>query len=131
MACINQSVSITTDASGDATVYTGYVNGRILGIIYKPGSSGIDTGAGLTITTETTGQAVLTKATAGTSTVFFYPRAQVHDAADGAALTLDGTRKNVDYIRAVNERIKVVVASGGNAKSGSIEFITDDDDAIV
>ncbi len=118
------SVSITTDASGDSTDYTEAVRGPIRAVVYLRGDAGdLATGTDFTITTEDTKQAVLTVTNAGTANVDWHPRLQVQDAADGSDLTLDGTRKMVDYVFAAGERIEVVTADGGNATSGTLTFI--------
>jgi len=118
-------VDIVTAADGSATVYLTHgesrkPNGFLVAIKYTPGT--IETGAGLTITGESSGIPILTKASAGTSQVFYYPRAFPNAAADGAAGTVATER-----IPIKDERIKVVVASGGNAKAGSIEAILQTD----
>ena len=110
---------IVTDSSGDATVYLSHGNNRspngfLVALKYTPGT--LDTGADLTITGETSGIPILTKADAGTNAVFFYPRALLNQAADGAA-----GASGSEYIPIKDERIKVVVANGGNAGAGSIE----------
>jgi len=115
------SADIVTDASGDATVYLTHgtsrkLNGFLVVLKYTPGT--LATGADLTITGETSGIPILTKANAGTSTVFYYPRALLNQVADGAA-GASGT----ESIPIKDERIKVVVAQGGNAGAGSIEAI--------
>jgi len=112
---------IVTDASGNATVYLTHgisrkPNGFLVCLKYTPGT--LDTGADLTVTGESSGIPILTKANAGTGVVFFYPRAIVNQVADGAA-GASGT----EFIPIKDERIKVVIAQGGNAKSGSIEAI--------
>ena len=112
---------ITTDASGDATVYLSHglnrkPNGFLVALKYTPGT--LETGADLTITGESSGIPILTIANAGTSVVFYYPRALSNAVADGAAGTV-----NTEFIPIKDERIKVVVAQGGNAKAGSIEAI--------
>lgn len=112
---------IITDASGDATVYLSHginrkPNGFLVAIKYTPGT--IATGADLTITGESSGIPILTKADAGTSAVFYYPRALNNAVADGAAAS-SGT----ELIPIKDERIKVVVANGGNGGVGSIEAI--------
>ena len=112
---------IVTDASGDATVYLthGQVrkpNGFLVALKYTPGS--LDTGADLTITGEDSGIPILTKANAGTSTVFYYPRALINAVADGAEAA-----NGSEFIPIKDERIKVVIAQGGNAGAGSIEAI--------
>jgi hypothetical protein len=60
----------------------------------------------------------MTKANAGTSTVWYYPREFPNAVADGAAGTVATERIPIE-----NDRIKVVVAQGGNAGAGSIEAI--------
>lgn len=115
-----QTVAITTIADGSATVYSGKVTGRLIAIKYAPGSSQLATGADLTITAETTGQAILTKANAGVNTVWYYPVAAGNKVADGAASTLTEVP-----IFLCDERIKVVVAEGGDKKTGSIGFLVD------
>jgi len=112
---------IVTDASGDATVYLTHgesrkPNGFLVVLKYTPGT--IATGADLTITGETSGIPILTKVDAGTSIVFWYPRALLNAVADGAASTNPS-----EFIPIKDERIKVVIAQGGNAGAGSIEAI--------
>ena len=82
---------------------------------YFPGT--IATGADLTITIEDSGVAVLTKADAGTSNVSYYPRAPNTEVADGSAGSA------VELIPVVDDRLKVVVAQGGDTKTGEIELI--------
>lgn len=115
------SAEIVTDASGDATVYLSpginrKPNGFLVVIKYTPGT--IATGADLTITGESSGIPILTKADAGTSPVFYYPRALNNAVADGAAGSAGS-----ELIPIKDERIKVVVAQGGNGGVGSIEAI--------
>ncbi len=112
---------ITTDASGNATVYLEHgpnrkPNGFLVALKYTPGT--IATGADLTITGETSGIPIMTKANAGTSAVWYYPRALPNAVADGAAGTVPA-----QSIPIKDERIKIVIAEGGNAKEGSIEAI--------
>lgn len=112
---------IVTDASGNATVYlTHGINrkphGQLLVLKYTPGT--LDTGADLTVTGETSGIPILTASNVGTAVKFYYPRALVNQVADGAA-GASGT----EMIPIRDERIKVVVAQGGNVTAGSIEAI--------
>ena len=108
---------IDTDGDGDATVYLGSnIRGLLLELRYYPGT--LATGASLTVTGETSGKAILTKSSAGTSNVSFCPRALPSAVAYGS----DGSSSS-ELIPMMNERIKVVVASGGATKSGSIQAI--------
>lgn len=114
------TATITTNAGGDATVYVGTcIRGCVKAILYQPGT--LDGGADLTITGETNGQAILTKANAGTSNVWFYPVAPSSKVADGAASSITET-----HVPVFMERIKVVVAQGGNTLAGSISVFTDE-----
>ena len=113
--------SIVTDASGNATVYLAHginsnPNGVLVCLKYTPGT--LDTGADLTITGESSGIPILTVTNAGTSNAFWYPRAKLHEVADAS----EGSAGS-EWIPIMNERIKIVVAQGGNAGAGSIEAI--------
>lgn len=113
------SITITTDGSGDATVYLGSrLRGRVHAIKYAPGD--LDTGADLTITGETTAVEILVKANAGTSTVWYYPRVIPNKNTDGSAFT-----DLAADIHVLNERIKVVAAQGGDTKTGTITAYVD------
>jgi hypothetical protein len=113
------SASIVTAADGSATVYLGTrLRGRVHAIKYMPGT--IDTGADLTITGETTAVPILVKANAGTANVFYYPRVIPNKNTDGTAFT-----DVAADIRVLNERIKVVVAQGGDTLTGTITAYVD------
>lgn len=91
--------------------------GKLFAIEYRPGT--LDTGADITITCEgDTSKPLLTLTDAGTSNLLKYPRDLVHAVADGAALT--GTSGGDRVQPLLNGWIKIVVAQGGNALSGSI-----------
>jgi len=114
------TATIVTAADGSATVYLGSsIRGQIVALKYAPGT--IATGAGLTITGASSGVPVLTKAAAGTATVWYYPMAAANKVADGAASTL--TEVSVWLLK---ERLKVVVASGGDTKTGTITLWVDE-----
>jgi len=113
------TADIVTNASGDATVYLTHslnrkLNGFLVLLKYTPGT--VATGADLTITGESSGIPIMTKTDAGTSVVFYYPRASLNAVADGAA-SINAS----ESIPIKDERIKVVIAQGGNGGVGSIE----------
>ena len=120
------AIAFTTTAGGAATVTSGEnVNGRLFEVVYTYDDAA--TGADFTITGNTTGKALLTITNAGVSTVTWRPRGVVHTQAEtgaGTAVTFDGTNELYEPTVLVDEEIKVVVASGGNAKSGTLTFIT-------
>lgn len=119
MQAEKHSVSLTTNASGAATAYSPNVTGRILAVIYTKVdfADGVD----FTITLEGTAEPILTLTNQNAGAVF-YPRVQVQDET-GAGATLDGTRKMREPVVAVNDRVKVVVAAGGDTKTGTITVV--------
>lgn len=112
-------LTITTDASGDATAYTPAVDGRILGVVYT--KTDFANGVDITVTLEATGQAVLALTDQNASGTF-YPRQQVHGPT-GTGLTYNGTQTVNEPVVAGGDRVKVVVAQGGNAKTGTVDVI--------
>lgn len=115
-------VAITTAADGSATAYTPRAAGKIHSIQYL--KTDFADGVDFTITTEATGESVISKSDVNASAVF-YPRAPTHSqtgtpllyAADGAAVA--------DKIALASDRLKIVVAQGGNAKSGAVHVLVD------
>lgn len=112
---------ITTDGSGNATVFLSHgnnrkLNGFLVALKYTPGS--IASGADLTITGESSGIPILTRLDAGSNVVFFYPRAPINSVADGSAAA-----NSSEFIPIKDERIRVTVAQGGSGGTGSIEAI--------
>lgn len=116
------SKSFTTTAGGAATEYTEAIRGKLIEVIFTDGST--DAGADFTITTEDSGQAILTLTNAGAANGKWRPRQKISDAT-GADISYEATdAKDVhEPIRIANERIKIVVAQGGNAKTGTFAFI--------
>lgn len=104
------SVTIATIADGSATGYTANIRGRILGVRYTKitYADGVD----FTITTETSLQNIWVDTNVNASESVF-PKLLNDDTA-GADLTAI-----YDHIRAYDERIKIVIASGGDTKSGT------------
>jgi hypothetical protein len=111
-------LKFTTAADGSATVTdTRWITGELCAVVYVPGD--IDTAATVTVTCEgPISKAILTKANAGTANVTFYPRDLVNAVADGAALT--GTAGGDRTEPLLDGKVKVVIASGGNVKSGGL-----------
>lgn len=117
------AVSLTTDASGAATGYTPVVSGRVLGVrVVVPGSGGIEATADITITAEATGQAILTL-TNQNGSGSYYPRVPTHDTAGAAALYAAGGTAVLDAIAVGQDRIKIVVAQGGDTKACTVHVL--------
>lgn len=115
----------TTDTAGAATVGAGTttakaaITGELCAIDYLPDTT--DTGATVTVTDENSSglsHTLWVKATAGTSKIRVYPRDLVHKTEDGAALT--GTAGGDRTEPLICGQIKVVIASGGATKTGSL-----------
>ncbi len=117
------AVTITTDAEGAAEVYTPAVTGRVLGVrLVIPGSGGLDAGTDLTVTAEATGEAILAVTNQGGSSASYYPRQPIHGAT-GAALEYATGFAQVEPITLVADRVKIVVAQGGNVTTGTAYVI--------
>ena len=120
-------LKLTTGAADGAatTSAPSAVLGKLYAIEYQPGT--IDNGATLTITCLGANGAekpLLTKATAGTSNSWYYPRDLVHAVADGSALTgAAGGDRDCPILQGV---VKAVIASGGNSKVGYVAIYYED-----
>lgn len=122
--CQSYTVSVTTASDGTATAYTGaVVNGRILTVIYvKDGTAPYDAGVDFTITTETTLQNVWVESNVNASKNVA-PRQATHDTAGVASLYAAAGEPVETPVWAAGERIKIVLAQGGNAKVGAFTII--------
>ncbi len=114
------SVAVTTDASGDATAYTPVVTGKLSQIRYV--KTDFANGVDFTITAEATGETLWAQSDVNASATVA-PRQATHSTAGVAALYAGGGSAVLDKIALANDRIKIVVAQGGNAKSGTLHFI--------
>jgi len=117
------TVTVTTAVGGAATEYTPEtIHGKVLQISYV--KDDFANGVNWAITGETTGVNVWTENPVNASKVVL-PRQGVHDVA-GAAATLDGTRLMREPVYVGGERLKIVVAAGGDAKVGTFKFLIGD-----
>lgn len=110
------SAAITTSTGGAATVYTPVVNGLISVVKFTPTDTAST--ADITVTTEGNGLSVWAESNLSKSAASIrYPRNISH--------TVTGTASGIaqEPIPVVNERIKVVIAQGGNTKTGSFKAI--------
>lgn len=112
------SVTVTTDASGDATAYvpsSGAITGRIASIQYV--KTDYANGVDFAITLEATGQGLWTESDVNAAKTVA-PRQPTHSQAGVAALYAAGGTAVGDHIVAANDRVKIVVAQGGATKVG-------------
>ena len=116
MAVIRRKdVTLTTDASGDATGYTEEINGKICSITYT--KTDYANGVDFTVTTEQTAQNLWVELNVNAGKTVA-PRQAVHDTAGAGVVYTSDNKPIVDAISLCQERVKIVVAQGGNTKTG-------------
>jgi hypothetical protein len=118
---VRHRISVTTDAGGDATAFTPVAFGRVLQLRYVPdGTSPLDTAADLDITLKESGVVVANHDNIGTSAFTKVYRQATHGIDGSASLYAAGGEPTEDHVFVAGEPIKLVIASGGNAKSGTL-----------
>lgn len=118
-------VDVTTATGGGATAFSPKVSGKIHSIHYlKDDTDAFSNGVAFTITAEATGENIWTESAVNAAAVR-YPRAATHSQAGAAALYAAEGTPVLDNIALGNDRIKFVIASGGNAKKGQFIILVD------
>lgn len=117
-----QKVTVTTAADGSATAYTPRLSGKVHSIHYVK-TDFVD-GVDFTITSEATGEVLWQESNVNASAVR-YPRAATHSTAGAAALFAAGGTAVQDKPGIANDRVKIVIAQGGAAKSGAFHVLMD------
>lgn len=111
------SVTITTNADGDGTGYSPVVTGLVSAIHYvKAGSDAFDDGVDFVVTAEATGEIIWDEDNVNASKSVYPVRAA--SLTTGAA----STSSEVPFLVA-QDRVKIVVASGGNAQGGTFIIV--------
>jgi hypothetical protein len=123
MAIRRFNVDVTCASDGSATVYTPYLSGYINAIEYL--KTNFTDGVDFTITAEATGETIWTETNVNAAKVCL-PRAATHTTAGVAALYASGGVAVLDRIALGRDRVKIVIASGGNATTGEFVVIVDD-----
>lgn len=118
------AVTATTNASGDATAYSEVIPyGMLSQIRYvKPAGLSYTDGYTLAITLEATGETLWGEAAVNASATRA-PRQATHTTAGAASLYAGSGTAVTDKIAIVGDRIKIVIASGGDTKSGTFHFL--------
>lgn len=117
------TVAITTDSSGDFSKSEPVLTsgGRLVQYRYVPAASNeLDTGADLTISGATSGIVYVSQSNIGTSAFTKAPRQAVHDTGGTASLYAAGGEPVEGYIFVGGEPLSIVVAQGGDTKSGTL-----------
>ena len=123
MALRRHVVSVTTAADGSATAYSPYLSGYIHEIHYI--KTDFADGVDFTITAEATGETIWTQSDVNAAAVKA-PRQPTHSNVGVAALFASGGTAVTDRIALGRDRVKLVIAQGGNAKSGAFHIVVDD-----
>lgn len=111
------SVALATNGSGAATGYTPVVTGRVLSIQYV--KTDFADGVTFAVTAEATGETIWSEAAVNASAVR-RPRAPTHATTGAAALYAAGGAAVNEPIAVASDRIKIVVSSGGDTKTGTV-----------
>lgn len=128
MAMQRVIIAATTAADGSFTGYSQHpVNGHVEHMRYTPGASPIDTNGDIDVTGESSGVVVADHDNIGLTAFTKAYRSATHDI-NGVAATYDGTRPVLNKVAIAGERLKLVIANGGNATSGTFEFVVNTDD---
>lgn len=115
------TIAVTTAADGSATAYSDHiVYGMVSQIRYV--KTDFADGVDFTITAEATGEALWAENDVNASTVRA-PRQATHTTAGAAALYASGGAAVLAPIVIANDRIKVVIASGGDTKAGVFHVV--------
>lgn len=118
-------IDVTTAADGTATAFSPKVSGKVHSIHYlKDGTAAFANGVDFAVTAEATGENVWTEADVNAAGVR-YPRAATHNQAGAAALYAAGGVGVLDKIGLANDRLKIAITAGGNAKNGRFIVLVD------
>lgn len=117
------SVTALTDGSGNATVYSPYLSGKLVSIHYV--KTDYTDGVDFTITAEATGETLWTELNVNAA-ASRYPRVGIHSNAGVAALYAAGGTAVTDLIRLGRDRVKIVIGSGGAAHTGTFIIVFED-----
>lgn len=118
-------VSVTTAADGTATAYSPRLSGKVHQIEYvKDGANAYANGVDFTITGEATGVGLWTESDVNASAVRA-PRQSTHSQVGAALLYAAGGANVGDKIGLASDRVKIVLAQGGNAKTGAFHILVE------
>ena len=114
------TVAVTTDSAGDGVGYVDVDYGLLSQIRYAKAdfADGVD----FAITVEGTGEGLWTQSDVNASATKA-PRQATHGVDGAAALFASGGTAIQDKIAIAQDRIKVVVAQGGDTKTGTFHFV--------
>ncbi len=114
------TVAVTTASDGSATAYSDPIDHGVLSQIRYVKASFAD-GVDFTITSEATGETLWAQSDVNASATVA-PRQATHTTA-GAASVYASTDGVLAPIALANDRIKIVVANGGDTKTGAFHLV--------
>ncbi len=115
--------TVVTASDGSATEFTPFLSGYLVSVQYV--KTDYADGVDFTITAEANGQAIWSESDVNAA-VTKAPRLAVHTVAGAAALYASGGVAVLDKVALGRDRIKIVLAQGGNVKTGKFVFLVDD-----
>ena len=119
-----QRLSVTTDASGNATAtFAQTVQGKIKQIVYtKDGTNAYSNGSTITFSNTETGETIWAETGVNASAVRA-PRIATHSNAGVAALYAAAGQAVNDDFYCAGDHVQVVISGGGNTKVGQFDLI--------
>lgn len=114
------TVTVTTDGSGNATAYSETVSGMLSQIRYV--KTDFSNGSTFAITAEATGETLWSESSVNASATRA-PRQATHGTDGSASLYASGGTAVQDKIGLCNDRVKIVISSGGSAKTGTFHLV--------
>lgn len=115
------TVAVTTASDGSATAFSsGSITGLLSQVRYV--KTDFADGSTFTITAEATGETLWAESAVNASATRA-PRQATHSTAGVASLYAVGGAAVTDKIALANDRVKIVIASGGNVKTGTFIFL--------
>ena len=123
MAIRRFTVPVTTAADGTATAFSPFFSGYIESIQYV--KTNYTDGVDFTMTADVTGETLWTESNVNAAVVK-RPRAATHTTAGVAALYAAAGTAVLDKIALSRDRVKIELAQGGNATTGSFVITIND-----
>lgn len=123
MAVRRFKINVTTAADGSYTGYSPYLSGKLRQVEYV--KTNFTDGVDFTITAEATGATLWTESNVNAAKVCA-PRIATHSNAGVAAVYASGGTAVNDMYALGRDRVKIVLASGGNATTGAFHIVVED-----
>lgn len=118
-------ITVTTASDGTATAFSPRISGKVHSVQYvKDGTTPYTDGVDFTMSAELTGESIWAESNVNASAIR-YPRAATHSQAGVASLYAASGTAVQDKVGLGSDRVKIVLAQGGNAKVGAFHILID------